>query len=69
MVCVCETICWIYGALTLQMMGDLSGAYEWIERARREDLTATDGPRVRNAFAEAAVHRISANLTGLERCR
>jgi len=57
---------WIYGALALQMMGDLGEAYEWIERARREDLTATDGPRVRNALAEAAVHRISANLTGLK---
>jgi LuxR family maltose regulon positive regulatory protein len=56
---------WIYGAIALQMMGDLSGAYEWIERARREDLAAAGGPRVRNAFAEATVHRISANLTGL----
>jgi LuxR family maltose regulon positive regulatory protein len=47
-------------------MGDLSGAYEWIERARREDLTATGGPRVRNALAEAMVQRISANLAGLK---
>jgi len=62
---VLRNYCWIYGALTLQMMGDLSGVYEWIQRARREDLTATDGPRVRNALAEAIVHRISANLTGL----
>jgi len=57
---------WIYGALTLQMVGDHSGVYEWIERARREDLTAPDGLRVRNALAEAIVYRISANLTGLE---
>ncbi|UCC53630.1 MAG: hypothetical protein JSV68_06575, partial [Anaerolineaceae bacterium] len=57
---------WIYGAGTLQMMGDLSGAYEWIERARREDLTATDRPRLRNALGEAMVHRVSANLTGLK---
>lgn len=63
---VLRSYCWIYGALTLQMMGDFSGAYEWIERARREDLTAADGPRVRNAFAEAFVHRVSANLTGLK---
>lgn len=57
---------WIFGALTLQMMGDSGGVYEWIERARREDLTAPDGPRVRNALVEAIVHRISANLTGLK---
>jgi LuxR family maltose regulon positive regulatory protein len=62
---VLRTYCWVYGAATLQMMGDLSGAYEWIERARREDLTATDGPRVRNAIGEAIVHRLSANLTNL----
>jgi LuxR family maltose regulon positive regulatory protein len=63
---VLRTYCWVYGAGALQMLGDLSGAYEWIERARREDLTATDGPRVRNAIAEAMVYRISANLTGLK---
>ena len=56
---------WIYGALALQMMGDLSGVYEWIERARREDLMAADGPRVRNALIETIVHRIAANLAGL----
>ena len=55
---------WIYGALTLQMMGDHIGAYEWFERARRDDLTATDGPRVRTVLGEAVVHRISANLAG-----
>jgi LuxR family maltose regulon positive regulatory protein len=48
------------------MMGDFGGAYEWIERARREDLTATDEPRVRNTLAEAIVHRVSANLTSLK---
>jgi LuxR family maltose regulon positive regulatory protein len=62
---VLRTYCWVYGAATVQMMGDLNGAYEWIERARREDLTATDGPRVRNSIASAIVHRLSANLTGL----
>jgi LuxR family maltose regulon positive regulatory protein len=62
---VARNYCWIYGAVTLQMMGDSSGAHEWIKRARREDLTATDGPRVRNAIAEAMVHKVSANLTGL----
>ncbi|UCF29316.1 MAG: hypothetical protein JSW42_06480, partial [Chloroflexota bacterium] len=63
---ILRTYSWVYGAVTLQMMGDLSGAYEWIERARREDLTAADRPKVRNALAEAMVHRISANLTGLK---
>ncbi|UCC53940.1 MAG: hypothetical protein JSV68_08195, partial [Anaerolineaceae bacterium] len=57
---------WIFGAVTLQLMGDLSGAYEWIERARREDLTVTDKPRMRNAIGEAMVQRISANLPGLK---
>jgi LuxR family maltose regulon positive regulatory protein len=63
---VLRNYCWTYGALTLQMMGDFGGAYEWIERARREDLTATDEPRVRNTLAEAIVHRVSANLTSLK---
>ncbi len=61
-----RTYCWVYGAVTLQMMGDQRGASEWIERARREDLTTLDGPRVRNTLAEAIVYRISANLTGLK---
>jgi LuxR family maltose regulon positive regulatory protein len=63
---VLRSYCWIYGTATLHMLGDLSVVYEWMQQARREDLAASDGPRVRNRIAEAIVHRISANLTGLE---
>jgi LuxR family maltose regulon positive regulatory protein len=60
--CILRSFSWIYGAMTLQMMGDHSGAYEWFEQARRDDLMAPEGPRVRNALGEVMVHRISANL-------
>ena len=40
-----RSYCWIYGAVALQMMGDLSGAYEWINLGRREDMTVRDEPQ------------------------
>ena len=64
---VIRSYCWMAGAIALQMMGDLSGAYEWIGRGRREDLTTRGGPRSRNAAAEGFVSSMAADLDGLQR--
>ncbi len=63
---VMRSYCWMFGAVALQMMGDRSGAYEWIRRGRREDLTAKDEPLARNASAEGFVCAVAADLTGLQ---
>ena len=62
---VIRSYCWMYGAAALQMMDDLSRLYEWIERGRREDLTAPGGPMARNAAAAGFVCGMAADLTGL----
>ena len=62
-----RSYCWIYGAAALQMNGDLSGAYEWIQQGRREDTEVSGGPQARNAAAEGFVSWIAADLAGLQR--
>jgi LuxR family maltose regulon positive regulatory protein len=62
-----RSYCWLYGAVALQMMGDLSVTSEWINRGRREDLTVTEGPQARNAAAEGFVCWMAGDLTGLQR--
>ena len=61
-----RSYCWLYGAVALQMMGDLSAAQEWIKDGRREDLTVTEGPEARNVAAEGFVCWMAADLTGLQ---
>ena len=61
-----RSYCWMFGAVALQMMGDLSGAYEWIGQGRLEDQTARGGPFARNAAAEGFVSWVAGNLTGLQ---
>ena len=61
-----RSYCWIYGAVALQMMGDPSGAYEWIERGRREDLMKSGGPQARNSAAAGFVSWIAADLTQMQ---
>ena len=63
---VMRSYCWMFGAVAQQMMGDHRGAYEWIRRGRREDLTERDEPLARNAFAEGFVCSVAADLTGLQ---
>ena len=62
-----RSYCWIYGAVSLQMMGDLSGAYKWIQQGCREDMAVSDGPQARNAAAEGFVCWVAADLVGLQR--
>ena len=60
-----RSYCWMFGAVALQMTGDLSGTYEWIGRGRHEDQTAKGGPFARNVAAEGFVSWVAGNLTGL----
>ena len=62
-----RSYCWIYGAAALQMMGDLSRAYDWIQQGRCEDLEVSGGPQARNAIAEGFVSWMAADLAGLLR--
>ena len=62
-----RSYCWIYGAVSLQMMGDLSGAYNWIQQGRREDMATSNGPQARNAAAEGFVCWVAADLVGVQR--
>jgi LuxR family maltose regulon positive regulatory protein len=61
-----RSYCWIYGAVALQMSGDLSGAYEWIARAQREDLKVRDGPQARNTSSAGFVGWIAADLRSMQ---
>ncbi|MFN2105357.1 MAG: LuxR C-terminal-related transcriptional regulator, partial [Candidatus Promineifilaceae bacterium] len=62
-----RSYCWIYGAAALQMMGDLSGAYDWIQQGRCEDVEVRGGPQARNAIAEGFVSWMAADLASLQR--
>ena len=62
-----RSYCWIYGAAALQMMGDLSGAYDWIQKGRCEDVEVSGGPQARNAIAEGFVSWMAADLASLQR--
>ena len=61
-----RSYCWMFGAVALQMTGDLNGAYEWIAQGRHEDQTARGGPFARNVAAEGFVSWVAGNLTGLQ---
>lgn len=60
-----RSFAWIYGAGSLQMSGDLSGAHEMIRLSRREDLAAPGSLRARNALAGGYIHWMAANLAGV----
>lgn len=61
-----RSYCWMFGAVAIQMTGDLSGAYKWIGQGRHEDQTAPGGPYARNVAAEGFVSWVAGNLTGLQ---
>jgi LuxR family maltose regulon positive regulatory protein len=54
-----------YFAGSLQMMGDLGGAYEAIRLGHQEDLAAPGKPRARNAGGGGFIYWMAADLTGL----